>query len=195
MTVHYALHSVVRKKDFRFHRAGLPEHMARKHYLVNGTLRLVPERRLLISEDMLKQNLEEIRQKAAQHILEVRTVDGRLVNLDTFEALPGAPIPPLPRPRLDSVADDVQVGQYIPPYAGDDGVMPQTMAPGQRPALLAQAALEYGEEVATSAAPDADAELDAALEAAQNSADPSAPMTSDAVSSGKDFRSGRRNRR
>lgn len=203
MTTHYALHSVVRKKNFRFHRAQLGAHMKRKHFLGNGTLRLVPDRRLVISEELLMKHLDEFRQKAADHVLEVRTLDGRLFDLMTLKAGPAEPTPPLPHPPLDSIANDKQVGQYIPPYVGDDNSLPQVLAPGEKPALFAQAEQEYApdapEVTSADVVVESDAALEAAIEAAQQDATEDAatpaPSISEQVSSTQALRKGGRNRR
>lgn len=197
--VHYAIHSVVRKKAFRAQRAEKAAHLRKKHYVGDTQMRLVPERRMLISEPVLLRNLVSIRQQAANHILEVRTLDGRLVDLSTLQPGPAAPIPPLPHPKLDSVADDKQTGQYIPPYVGDDHAMPPVLKPGEKPALLRDAEQEIALDAESVI--DTDDELAAAVAAAQQeasseAAEPPAPLPKEEVSSEPaPDRRGRRNRR
>jgi len=200
--VFYTLHNVSRHVSFRSSRASAASHMRKKHYVGDTQMRLVPARPLRVSEDVIKRNIVELRQKAAQHILEVRTLDGRLVDLETMEAAPAAPMPLLPHPKLDSVADDKQVGQYIPPYVGDDMAMPLVLPPGEKPALLKDSEMNFPPPAATPEAPPADittdADLEAAIEAAQQEAaeEPPAPTTQEAVSSeAEQARKGRRNRR
>jgi hypothetical protein len=203
----YAVHSVVRAAAHRTHRAQLPAALRKKHYLGTEQVRLMPGRPLIITEDMLRRNLEDFRSKAALHILEVRMMDGRVVDLATLEPGPAAPTPLLPHPKLDSVADDKQVGQYIPPYVGDDTAMPQVMPPGQKPSLLTDAAEQKAIDdtpdvpVPPSQAVDTDAELEEALAAAQadgeegGEVEGSAPSAQEQVSSEGQPRKGRRNRR
>jgi hypothetical protein len=198
--LHYALHSVVRKTAFRTHRAMAAAHVRKKQFVGDTQMRLVPARRLLIGEDVLLRNLAEIRQKAADHILEVRTLDGRLVDLSTLQPGPAAPTPLLPHPKLDSVADDKPTGQYIPPYVGDDHAMPHVLQPGEKPSLLREAEREIGLDAAASEAA-TDADLEAAVAAAQEAASaespPPAPLPRDEVSSKKAAprRGDRRNQR
>lgn len=203
----YAVHSVVRKVAHRTHRAQLPAHLRKKHYIGAEQQRLVPGRPLVIDEAALQRNLAELQEKAALHILEVRTMDGRVVDLATMQPAAPAPTPLLPHPKLDSVADDKQVGQYIPPYVGDDTAMPQVMPPGQKPSLLTDAAEQKAIDdtpdvpVPPSQAVDTDAELEEALAAAQadgeegGEVEGSAPSAQEQVSSEGQPRKGRRNRR
>ena len=194
METQYAVHSTVRKAAFRSFRAQLPAHLRKNHRICDQSMRLVPDRRLVITDKVLLKHLPELREKEAQHILEVRTVDGRLVDLATME--PGLPAPAVipPHPRLDSVAYDTPTGQYIPPYVGDDGAMPNVLPPGEKPQLLTQderervlddaaAAEKLAAEAAATEAT-TDAELEAAIEAAQAEAsEEAAPSTQEEVSS------------
>ncbi|MHB8815795.1 MAG: hypothetical protein ACYDAE_21390, partial [Steroidobacteraceae bacterium] len=141
-----------------------------------------------------------LRQKCADHVLEVRTPDGRVVDLTTMEPGTAAPKVPLPNKLLDSVARDKPTGQYIPPYVGDDTSMPQVLPPGQKPALLDERAYDAGHaaaaEAAASAEPPPPVEIDAAVDAAQADAaadaETSAPAAPEAVSSGKGSKKSRR---
>lgn len=201
----YALHSIARDNKFRSHRAQLPSHMRKKHYIGSGEIRLMTGRRLIVHEGLVLKHLDELKTKVAAHILEVRTLDGRLVDLSTMEAGPAAPLAVLPHPKLDSAADDLQVGQYIPPYVGDDLSMPQVMAHGAKPALVKEADLEVG-ATATDAVLTSDADLEAAVDAATAAAtgeddqapadlEPSAVPAQEEVSSKEQGRMGKRNRR
>ena len=174
----YAIHSVTRHPKNRTHRAKLPAAMRKRQFIGPQQRRLVPARPMLMDEEELVKNLEELRQKAAARILEVRTTDGRVVDLSTLEAAPAVHSPPLPHRRLDSVEYDKKVGQYIPPYVGDDLAMPQMLAPGEKPALLEQAGLDFAHPEAASSA-DEEAAIDAALAAA------SAPSAGEPVSLGE----------
>jgi hypothetical protein len=191
METQYAVHSVVRSTAFRLYRATLPQHQKKRHLICNQTLRLLPGRRLLISEKSLLKHLEELQEKAKLHILEVRTPDGRLVDLSTMATAPAEPKVLLPHPRLDSVAYDRPTGQYIPPYVGDDTAMPQVLPAGQKPQLLTQEAETKALDDAAAAdklEEKADAELEAAVASAQAEA---APPPQEEVSS----RKGKRGRR
>ncbi len=199
----YAVHSVVRAAAHRTHRAQLPAALRKKHYIGTTQVRLVPGRPLIIDEAMLQRNLADLRAKAALHVLEVRTMDGRVLDLSTLEPGPAAPAPVLPHPKLDSAADDKPAGQYIPPYVGDDSAMPQVMPPGQKPSLLTEAASQKAIDdapqapVPPSQMVDTDAELDEALAAAQADAEEEAPAPSapEQVSSEGQSRRTRRNKR
>jgi hypothetical protein len=73
----------------------------------------------MITEEELRAHLEELRAKQKAHVLEVRTEDGRLVDLDTLVAEAPAPLPMEPHPVLDSVANDIPTGIQFPKYQGD----------------------------------------------------------------------------
>ena len=192
----YVIHSVVRSVHHRTHRAKLPAALKRKQYVGDAQARLVPGERMLVDDVFVKRNLLELRQKHADRVLEVRTTDGRVVDLMTLEPGPAAPKVPLVNKRLDSVAHDKPTGQYIPPYVGDDSAMPQVLPPGQKPALLDERVFDAGHAVAAVAAEpqppvDVDAAVDAALASATDDGG-SAPAASEAVSSGKGSKKSRR---
>ena len=169
----YVIHSVVRKVDYRTFRAKAPAALRRKQYVGDTQARLVPGTRMLISEETLQRNLLEFRQKTKERIIEVRTTDGRLVDLSTMQPAPAAPVPVLPHPRLDSVKYDRPTGQYIPPYVGDDTSMPQVLPHGEKPELLKQAenaeVLDAAAAVEVQAQDDSEEALEAAIAAAQES--------------------------
>lgn len=196
----YVIHSVVRSVHHRTHRAKLPAAVHRKQYVGDVQARLVPGARLMVDDVWVKRNLLELRQKHADHILEVRTTDGRVVDLTTLEPGPAAPKTPLVNKRLDSVKYDTPTGQYIPPYVGDDSAMPQVLPPGQKPSLLDERVFDAGHAAVTEPAPapnapapvDVDSAVDAAISAAAAEDEPPAPAASEAVSSGKGSKKSRR---
>jgi hypothetical protein len=176
------IHNTSRAVEHRTHRARAAVHARKKHYLGGGAVRVLPARPLIIGRDMVLRHLEELKKKQKDRMLEVRTLDGRLFDLTTFEIGSAAPIPPLPHPPLDSVANDSpHVGIVIPPYVGDDTGMPHVLAPGEKPSLLKDVELsdQVDQETAAASSGDTevvppasdeavtDAELEAALEAAQ----------------------------
>ena len=182
--VSYAIESTVRKVAFRTHRAQAAIHTRKKQYVGGGQLRLVAGRRMLISEEFLQANLAELQEKAAGHILQVRTLDGRLLDLKTMIAAAPAPVSKVPHPLLDSLANDKQVGMYIPPYVGEDGAMPHVLAPGETPELLKHAAAEYDAPADPVSSNPTEADLDDAVTRAQEAAsEETAPAGQDAVSS------------
>lgn len=204
----YLIHSVARGRGNRTARAGLPQNPRMKQYIGASQSRLVRARPLVVSEKMVMDNITELRTKAAAHVLELRTRDGRLVDLETLTPGRAPPSPPLPHPLLDSVANDKNFKmppgfKFIPPYMSDETSMTQVLPDGEKPALLKEA--ELPEPIApVVAAPISvaatelavpvgeDADLDAALAAAQAEA---APTEADELSSEEDSKKGKRNRR
>src|SRR5271156_5153081 len=139
----YVIHNVSRGRHNRRERAALPANPRMKQYVGHQQQRLVRGQPLIVSEEMVKKNLEEIRAKHVAHILELRTRDGRLVDLNTLEAAPRTPAEPKPHPLLDSVANDKNFKmpegfKFVPPYVGDDATMPALVPEGEKPTLLQQ---------------------------------------------------------
>ena len=198
METPYVVHSVVRKVRHRTFRAQAPAAIRRKQYIGDTQARLVPGAKMYVSEEWLKRNLLELQQKHDDRIIEVRTPDGRLVDLHTLEPAAPAPVPPKPNFLPDSVARDRKIGQYIPPYVGDDTAMPQVLPAGQKPDLLTQMRDDApkAEPVAPPAPASDDPDLETAVSAAQEAmgedAPPPAPPEAEQVSSGKGSRRSRR---
>jgi hypothetical protein len=144
----YAIHNTSRARHNRKQRAGLPQNPRMKQYVGETQQRLVRGQPILVSEEMVKRNLAELQAKAAAHMLELRTTDGRLVDLKTMQLAPQAPTPPLPHPLLDSVRNDRHQWKYpegykfVPPYQSDDVTMPNLLPDGEKPQLFAQTDLE-----------------------------------------------------
>lgn len=115
----YLVHNTSRSIHTRTLRAAQPTHTGHKQFITSAQLRLVRARPLQITEEQLRDNLEELREKTGRGLLSVSTLDGRKIDLDTF--IPEeAPLPPVkPHPPLDSVANDKQnVGEYMPKFHG-----------------------------------------------------------------------------
>lgn len=123
----FALHSVVRGRGNRSHRAAGPVHHRFRQHVTTDQLRLVRGRPVPISGAKVLANLDELRKKFAAHILEVRTLHGqRVLNLQTLEIASSALSPALPHRLPDSVARDRNkgIGVFIPPFEGATPVPP-----------------------------------------------------------------------
>jgi hypothetical protein len=209
----YMIHSTARSRHTRAARAALPQNPRMKQYVGHDQRRLIRGQPLLVTEVVVQKNLDELRAKQANHMLEVRTRDGRLVDLNTLTAAPSVPVEPKPHPLLDSVANDKNFKmpegfKFVPPYTGDDSTMPAIVADGEKPALLQQSVEEAPvapSEEPTPAPPaeepavvGTDAELEAKLAEAQAEAaeEPEAATPEgEGVSSGEAQKKGRRSRR
>lgn len=135
MATTYAIHSTVRGRHNRSQRAAQPVHHRFKQHLGDSQRRLIRGRPLLLPEEEFLRALPEIKAKAALGVLEVRTVDGVRVDLETLQPLAPPAATPLPAPPLDSIADDKPWGETIPRFAGDE--LAPSVDPNQEPALLA----------------------------------------------------------
>jgi hypothetical protein len=80
--------------------------------------RVVRGRPLVISEEDFIKNIDALKQSFEAGYLEVRTADGRLVDLNTGEVNAAAPVPPLPVFVPDSVKNDKPSGIPMPIYPG-----------------------------------------------------------------------------
>lgn len=156
MSVKYAVHSTVRGRHNRTLRAQSPVHHTLTQHLAGGDYRLVRGRPVQLTEEKFQLLLPELREKAAAGILEVKTLDGRLVDLTTLETstLP-APVP-APHPPLDSIANDKPAGNPMPQFPGGDTAI-STFGP---PSLVTGAPSEAPEpQDMPEAAADEEAEL------------------------------------
>lgn len=164
-------------------------------------LRLAHGRPLIINETQLLTNLEELRAKAAAHVLVVRTMDGRRVDLTTLEpaALPSQP--PKPNFPLDSVNNDQNFpgvpGHFLGnTLGGDELTMPQVLEGDAKPALFKDAALQVESlEGAIPPAPPVPMDVDALVDAAQaegeeGEGEETAPTAKEEVSSDKSSKGG-----
>lgn len=108
MPTQYAIHNASRSVHSRTARAQGATHKGLKQHVLDTQKRLVRGRPLIISEEELKRNLPELKEKAAKGLIHVKTADGRHVDLETLEAGPAPAAPPKPTPPLDTVARDQQ---------------------------------------------------------------------------------------
>lgn len=116
----YAIHSMVRSRHNRLARSQLPQPARFKQYVLPDQRRLVRGRPVIITEAELRENIDTLREQHAAHVLEVRTLDGRIVDLGSIRVMPPAPVENhTPNPRLDSVAYDRPTGIPFPRFAGD----------------------------------------------------------------------------
>lgn len=118
MATTYAIHSTVRGRHNRTQRAMAPAHFRLQQRVGADQARLVRGRPLIITEDKLLRDLEELKRKQKQGILEIRTADGRRFDLESLQPVPMAAPTPLPNPPLDSAANDVPAGQPMPTFEG-----------------------------------------------------------------------------
>jgi len=94
----YRIVSMVKNRATRAHRRAGAVRGETKQYVMAGTRRLIPERDVMITHEELQTHLEEFRDRTRRGMLEVRTNDGRRVNLDTLEPAPSLALPPPPAP-------------------------------------------------------------------------------------------------
>jgi hypothetical protein len=138
----FQIHVTSRSRHNRTERAALPANPRMKQHVGPQQGRVMRGQPLTVTAEKLAAMLPELRQKAKQHVLEVRTMDGRKVDLETMEVSKALPqVPPVNKP-LDSLANDKnpvwpEGSRYVPPYVSDETVMPQLVKAGERPQLLA----------------------------------------------------------
>lgn len=113
----YSVHSNVRSRD-RSKRFASIEHRRKKQHIGPTQARLMVGRPLLLSEAQLMAMLDELKVKEAKGLLEVRTPDGRRVDLKTMTEAPAPVSPPAPHPPLDSAANDINGGEKMPQFRG-----------------------------------------------------------------------------
>lgn len=94
----YRIVSMSKSRATRPHRRAGAARGETKQYVLGGTRRLLPERDVMISHADLLAHRDELLDRSKRGLLEVRTNDGRRVNLTTLEVgtLPPPPTPPAP---------------------------------------------------------------------------------------------------
>ena len=168
--VTFMLHSTTRGPANRTARAALPGRLRKKNFIGTDQLRLIHGKPVMITKEVLIRNFEEIKAKAAGQILEVRTMDGRVLDLNTMETPPLPATTPAPDFPLDSINRDTPWGEKMAPHHGDNLGADETQDTGL-PELMAQAPREVSPDaVDTGSLPpdsvDSDGELEAAMAAA-----------------------------
>lgn len=116
--VYYLLKNVTRGRTNRT--ARVAQAVGRVPFVqrfAGGTILVRRARPARISEAALKANFAEIKRAVDQHKVEVTTLNGRLVNLSTWEVAPAPAVLPLPNPPLDSAMNDKNegIGYDVPP--------------------------------------------------------------------------------
>lgn len=124
----FLLCNATRSRTNRTLRAQQPKHHGLKQYLAGGKYRVIRGRPIVLTEEEVGRYYEEICLKVQAGIFELRTQDGRVVDVTT-----GRPVHqqnatvPLPNPPLDSIANDKQnVGERMPQFIGGSTEMDET---------------------------------------------------------------------
>ena len=138
----FAIHNVSRSRANRTVRAQARDHRGLKQF-IGGTHRLIRGEPLYFTGEQIELHLKELQDKESQGMIEIRTMDGRVMSLrdPSAEPRPLPKTPPLPHPVLDSIANDQQnVGQAVPQFPGGDAHMEAD--PNKVPDLVAAAEVE-----------------------------------------------------
>lgn len=156
------VHNVVRGRHNRTLRAQSPKHHSLKQY-VGGTHRVLRGRPVVLSEADVRKYMNELKQKTKWGVFEVRTRDGRVVDLDTLAPTKELPVsPPLPHRVPDSIANDTPAGYAFPKYPGGD---PATALEADKvPSLVTGAPKKEDEEEEGDDEGEEDVDLDDASE-------------------------------
>lgn len=140
----YAIHSMARGRANRTARAAAPTHRGMVLWVGKQQSRIVRGRPLLWTKDQVLLNLDELKKLVSESKIEVKTTDGRRVDLNTLESSPTLPSAPLPHPPLDSAANDSpHVGEHMPQMKGG---IPEMLA-SEAAEVEAEAASESAEEL------------------------------------------------
>jgi hypothetical protein len=123
----YFVHSGVRKRHTALKRRLAPVNAALVQHI--GGLVVRRARPVPVTHAKVMQILDQLKAAEAEGRLELRTPDGRLVDLNTLA--PAAPpvAPPAPNFLPDSAARDLPAGQNMPLYQEGTGIMQETEAP------------------------------------------------------------------
>lgn len=124
--VMYKVHSGVRKVHTRATRRKTPGRARFVQRLLGGAVIVRRVRPATITKTQLLDNLEEFKVANKEGRIEVKTVTGELIDLETMTPIEKAPAPPKPHPPLDSIANDKTfehgVGRHMPKYPDGKGI-------------------------------------------------------------------------
>lgn len=127
----YFIHSGARKRHNRTKRMQAATNAPFVQYIGNLVIRRA--RPVLVDEATLQQYLPQLKVADAEGKLEVRTQDGRLIDLATMSPVVGeeAPKAPPPAPNFlpDSAARDIPAGVPMPMYQEGAGITQDVEAP------------------------------------------------------------------
>jgi len=113
----FVLHNTSRSIHNRNQRAAEPA-TGRRRQVLTGEARVMKGRPLVVTKDWLEKNSAQVKAQIAAGLVQVRTRDGLLIDLNTG-TVEAVPVPaPAPNPPLDSVKNDRKVGENIPQMAG-----------------------------------------------------------------------------
>ena len=113
--MNYFIHNTSRAVTTRIARAKAPTHRGMRQMLAD--YRLVRARPVKVTEEFVRAHLDEIKAREKLGIVELRTVDGRKIDLNTLAPVAAlVPAAPLPEPVLDSLVNDKPSGMAMPMY-------------------------------------------------------------------------------
>lgn len=210
----FLVKSAVRGRTNRIERKMQPGRQRFVQRLAGGQIIVRRARPARITEAVLNQHLDVIKQAVAEHRVVVTNLAGQLVDLETMELLPPAVKKPLPNPPLDSAKNDKNrgVGYAVPatPYGTNEepellkgGVIPEGKeAPSQPPPPLEENAEETTSGTPTSSGsqeegqsssadeqeespPGGDSSDEVAPKGEESSSEPSSESSSQGVRRGK----------
>jgi len=142
----FLVHNTVRGRHNRTLRAQSPVHGGMRQH-IGGEHRLVRGRPLELTQKGLERHMKELLEKEKLGLIEVKTRDGRRIDLSTGHIVGGPPpaVNAVPNIRPDSVAHDVNLGGHImTQFPGDVPV--QDTDPNKVPDLFKSAGGENTEE-------------------------------------------------
>ena len=129
----YHVHNMSRALSTRAKRYTSPTHRGMVQFMAGQ--RIIRGRPLVIDENTLLKNLDSLKSSETAGYIEVRTPDGRRVDLETLE--PAAPPPAVPLPIIvpDSMNNDVPTGRPMPIYP-DGAVQSSKPTPQESPVAV-----------------------------------------------------------
>lgn len=121
------LHNTVRRRHTRLKRMQAAGRHRFKQFV--GDVRVNRNRPRPVRQSFVEEHLEQLKAMVEDGTMEVRTVGGELVDLNTMKAAAPVATKPQPKPRMDSIANDKQVGKPIPVYTEGKGIVEDAPVP------------------------------------------------------------------
>lgn len=119
--------NTVRSRFNRVQRAQHPAHARLKQHIAAGEHRVLRSRPIIMGANEIQKHIKEIGDKARLGVIQVQTLDGRVIDPELLraekpptlaDAPPIPPVVPIPHPPLDSANRDKKIGEPMPQMPG-----------------------------------------------------------------------------
>jgi hypothetical protein len=124
----YLIYNAARNVQTKAARLASPHRRGLCQFVCNNRYRLTRNRAVKVTEEVVRECLDELKREVKNGRIVVRSTDGRPLDLETFTLGPApAPEGPPPDPPIDSAANDLNPEPFLPPAFAGDGPPPEDL--------------------------------------------------------------------